>query len=260
MQFYPHAYITIPYSVIEASIAVSQIIAAPVAAALLQLSGTFSLAGWQWLFLTEGLVTLVLAGVLRWRLPRNVVTASFLTEDDKIWLLDHLQAGSGDSRSLDPVVQGLRSQAEKAHKSGELAAVVDGSGNSSSDRLADVEVDICHDVKGALLLPGSSSSSSLRHLQHQPLGHSVTDIHRDHHDDSSKNLEPSHVKQQHASSTGGFHQPLSAAAVRGGAGHAPEAAADHMNSSGKLTAWQQIASTFANKLILYLMVLKALKV
>ncbi|KAF6250989.1 major facilitator superfamily domain-containing protein, partial [Scenedesmus sp. NREL 46B-D3] len=38
-QFYPNAYITVPYSVIEASIAVSQILAAPAAAALLQLSG-----------------------------------------------------------------------------------------------------------------------------------------------------------------------------------------------------------------------------
>jgi hypothetical protein len=44
-QFYPSSYITVAYSVIEASIAVSQIIAAPVAAGLLQLSGVWGLAG-----------------------------------------------------------------------------------------------------------------------------------------------------------------------------------------------------------------------
>jgi len=51
LQFYPPAFITVPYSIIEASIAVSQILAAPAAAALLQLSGVMGLAGWQWLFL-----------------------------------------------------------------------------------------------------------------------------------------------------------------------------------------------------------------
>jgi hypothetical protein len=45
LQFYPANYITVSYSVIEASIAVSQIIAAPVAAGLLQLSGLWGLAG-----------------------------------------------------------------------------------------------------------------------------------------------------------------------------------------------------------------------
>jgi hypothetical protein len=45
LQFYPASHITVAYSVIEASIAVSQIIAAPVAAGLLQLSGVWGLAG-----------------------------------------------------------------------------------------------------------------------------------------------------------------------------------------------------------------------
>jgi len=47
LQFYPSSYITVAYSVIEASIAISQIIAAPVAAGLLQLSGVGGLAGGQ---------------------------------------------------------------------------------------------------------------------------------------------------------------------------------------------------------------------
>jgi hypothetical protein len=45
LQFYPSSSITLAYSVIEASIAISQIIAAPVAAGLLQLSGVWGLAG-----------------------------------------------------------------------------------------------------------------------------------------------------------------------------------------------------------------------
>lgn len=50
-QFYPARWITVPYAVMEASIAVSQILAAPAAAVLLQLAGVGGLAGWQWLFL-----------------------------------------------------------------------------------------------------------------------------------------------------------------------------------------------------------------
>lgn len=45
LQFYPPNHITVSYSVIEASIAISQIIAAPVAAGLLQLTGLWGLAG-----------------------------------------------------------------------------------------------------------------------------------------------------------------------------------------------------------------------
>lgn len=45
VQWYPPASSTVAFSVIEASVAISQIVAAPVAAGLMQLSGVFGLAG-----------------------------------------------------------------------------------------------------------------------------------------------------------------------------------------------------------------------
>lgn len=44
-----------------ASVALSQIIAAPIAAALLKLDGVLGLSGWQWVFLGEGVPSVVLA-------------------------------------------------------------------------------------------------------------------------------------------------------------------------------------------------------
>jgi MFS transporter, ACS family, tartrate transporter len=53
-------------AVVESGIAFSHVIAAPLAAACLSLDGLRGMAGWQWLFLLEGLPTLVLAGVMAW--------------------------------------------------------------------------------------------------------------------------------------------------------------------------------------------------
>ncbi len=88
--FYPRQYITVPYSIIEACIAVSQILAAPLAAALLQAEGVLGLSGWQWLFIAEGSATVLLSVVLFFMLPRSVATAAWLTEEEKVWLVEEL--------------------------------------------------------------------------------------------------------------------------------------------------------------------------
>lgn len=45
---------TLPYSIIETGITVSQVVAAPAAAGLLLLDGKLGLAGFQWIFIVEG--------------------------------------------------------------------------------------------------------------------------------------------------------------------------------------------------------------
>jgi MFS family permease len=64
-QFYPADKTTLPYSLIETGITVSQVVAAPVAAGLLLLDGVGGLRGWQWLFLMEGLPALLLGCAIR---------------------------------------------------------------------------------------------------------------------------------------------------------------------------------------------------
>lgn len=45
--WFPPARTSTPYAIINASVAISQVLAAPVAAALLRLDGTAGLSGWQ---------------------------------------------------------------------------------------------------------------------------------------------------------------------------------------------------------------------
>lgn len=95
---YPSAYSTFPFSVIEASIALSQIIAAPLAAALLQLHNVGGLVGWQWLFIVEGCATILLSIVLLYCMPSSITSATFLSEEEKSWLVSQMQStpGGGD--------------------------------------------------------------------------------------------------------------------------------------------------------------------
>jgi hypothetical protein len=71
---------------VEAAIAVAQIVAAPVAAALLATDGAGGLAGWQTLFIVQGSVTVAFALVLHAYLPASLEAAPFLDADDKAWI------------------------------------------------------------------------------------------------------------------------------------------------------------------------------
>jgi MFS transporter, ACS family, tartrate transporter len=63
---------------------------------LLGLEGKAGLAGWQWLFLIEGLPALVLAVVFLLYLPAGPAEATWLTEDERHWILHHAGRGDGD--------------------------------------------------------------------------------------------------------------------------------------------------------------------
>ena len=57
----------VAYTGITTASALSQVVGGPLAAALLLLNGTFGLHGWQWLFLCEGLPTIMFAVILKVR-------------------------------------------------------------------------------------------------------------------------------------------------------------------------------------------------
>ncbi|KAK0611644.1 major facilitator superfamily domain-containing protein [Immersiella caudata] len=64
------------------------------------------LEGWRWIFVIEGLITVV-AGIISYLLlPTNIVDASFLTEEEKVFAADRLQgkvrSGSGSPDRFDP--------------------------------------------------------------------------------------------------------------------------------------------------------------
>ena len=81
--WFPHAYRARYTASFMAAIPVSFIIGGPISGLILGMDGVFDLAGWQWLFLLEGLPTCLLAfAVLRW-LPDGPASASWLTVDEK---------------------------------------------------------------------------------------------------------------------------------------------------------------------------------
>src|SRR5579862_4677263 len=79
----------------------SQMIMGVLAGALLNLNGTLGLAGWQWLFLVEGLPPVLLAFVFLAWLPDNPTQARWLTTDERAWLIRQLETESPQDRSKD---------------------------------------------------------------------------------------------------------------------------------------------------------------
>lgn len=63
---------------------------------LLSLRGTWGLAGWQWLFLVEGVPAVLLGVVLFFILPDRPEEARWLTEGERGWLVERL-AGRDDA-------------------------------------------------------------------------------------------------------------------------------------------------------------------
>ncbi len=68
------------------------IIGGPISGVLLTLRGTGGLAGWQWLFLLEGLPALLLSGVVLAYLPDGPAQARWLSPQQRAWLMTRVQA------------------------------------------------------------------------------------------------------------------------------------------------------------------------
>jgi ACS family tartrate transporter-like MFS transporter len=68
------------------------ILVGPVSANLLRLDGLFGIAGWQWVFLAEGLPTLALAALCPLVLRDTPADAEWLTSSEREWLEKKLQA------------------------------------------------------------------------------------------------------------------------------------------------------------------------
>jgi ACS family tartrate transporter-like MFS transporter len=63
-----------------------------IAGVLLNLQGSLGLAGWQWLFLAEGMPAVVLSVIFFFFLPNTPAEAKWLTAVERDWLVDQLRA------------------------------------------------------------------------------------------------------------------------------------------------------------------------
>lgn len=81
--FYPKSRTQMPMTAIIAGILVSQCAGAALAAGLLSLDGHGGLAGWQWLFLIEGLACILVSAYWLFVMPRSIQHCRYLTQEER---------------------------------------------------------------------------------------------------------------------------------------------------------------------------------
>jgi MFS transporter, ACS family, tartrate transporter len=83
------------------SLPLASVFTGAIAGALLDLQGKAGLAGWQWLFLVEGLPAVVLSIVFLFYLPVGPAQAKWLTDDERTWIIHHSsKSAAGDGHGL----------------------------------------------------------------------------------------------------------------------------------------------------------------
>ena len=89
--WFPSEYRARIIGVFMISIPISSFLGSPISGALLNVSG-FGLAGWQWLFILEGLPAVLMAGAVLLVLPNGPRDAAWLPQAERDWLERRLQA------------------------------------------------------------------------------------------------------------------------------------------------------------------------
>jgi len=91
--WFPSAYRARIVGIFMISIPISWFLGSPISGALLSLNG-WGLAGWQWLFILEGLPAVLMAGAVLWFLPDGPRHAAWLPEAERDWLEGRLREES----------------------------------------------------------------------------------------------------------------------------------------------------------------------
>lgn len=78
-------------SALMSTSAIGAIVSGPLATGLMQLNGTLGLSGWQWVFVIEGIATVLIGAVTIWYLPNRHEDARFLDPAEREWLVETMQ-------------------------------------------------------------------------------------------------------------------------------------------------------------------------
>jgi len=84
--WFPRAYRARVNAALVLAIPASGALGAPIATSLLELNGVFGLAGWKWLFLLEGIPTVLLGFVVLRLLTDRPANATWLPPENRAWL------------------------------------------------------------------------------------------------------------------------------------------------------------------------------
>jgi MFS transporter, ACS family, tartrate transporter len=90
--WYPTAQRARAIAAFMTAVPVTGVIGGPLSGALLELDGIYGLAGWQWLFLVEGVPAIVLGISVGFYLNDRPETTQWLAPDERNWLVETLAA------------------------------------------------------------------------------------------------------------------------------------------------------------------------
>ena len=88
--WFPGRYRTTMLALFAVAAPVSQFVGAPISAGLLQMSGVAGLAGWQWMFLIEGIPAILVGIAALWVLSDTPADASWMPEEERDVLMKAL--------------------------------------------------------------------------------------------------------------------------------------------------------------------------
>jgi ACS family tartrate transporter-like MFS transporter len=90
--WFPTAYRSRTVALFMTAAALSAVVGNPLSGALLKMDGIRGLAGWQWLFILEGIPAIILGGVVLAYLPNGPRSARWLEPEEEKWLTARLDA------------------------------------------------------------------------------------------------------------------------------------------------------------------------
>jgi ACS family tartrate transporter-like MFS transporter len=108
MQWFPPATRARAISGFYISLPLSSVVMGSLAGALLGLQGRLGLAGWQWLFLVEGLPAIALSVVFLLGLPDTPAEAKWLRPEERRWLLEQIRIDAAGGGHSNDVLRALR--------------------------------------------------------------------------------------------------------------------------------------------------------
>jgi ACS family tartrate transporter-like MFS transporter len=108
-QWFPPEYRARTISRFYIALPLSSTVMGTLASSLLALNGRFHLAGWQWLFLVEGIPPLILSIVFLRQLPDKPSDARWLTSSECTWLESRLASAESESHEIDGLWKDLAS-------------------------------------------------------------------------------------------------------------------------------------------------------
>ncbi|KIJ56776.1 hypothetical protein M422DRAFT_22923 [Sphaerobolus stellatus SS14] len=106
---YKREELTLRIGVFYASASLSGAFGGLLASVITKMDGIGGLAGWRWIFIIEGLATVVVAGFTARLLPSDIQTAIFLTEQERAFALRRLKLSHSFEYSVTEEIDHLRS-------------------------------------------------------------------------------------------------------------------------------------------------------